>query len=143
MVRPRGGKPRACARLGQPLQPHLAAGRRSLISSPSGVEGQAMAERRRLGIAVVGSGRIGTIRTRQALEHPAVEFVAVSDAKAENAKKLAEASGAHLYSADNREIIEHPDVDTVIVSTSEGEHTQPVLQAIAAGKSVLIEKPIA
>jgi myo-inositol 2-dehydrogenase / D-chiro-inositol 1-dehydrogenase len=102
-----------------------------------------MAERKRLGIAVVGSGRIGTIRTRQALEHPAVEFVAVSDAKAENAKKLAEASGAHHYSADNREIIEHPDVNTVIVSTSEGEHTEPVLQAIAAGKSVLVEKPIA
>jgi predicted dehydrogenase len=102
-----------------------------------------MAERKRLGIGVVGSGRIGTIRTRQALEHPAVDFVAVSDAKGENAEKLATHAGAHFHSANNREVIDHPDVNTVIVSTSEGEHLEPVLHAIAAGKSVLVEKPIA
>lgn len=102
-----------------------------------------MAERKRLGIAVVGSGRIGTMRARQALEHPAVDFVAVSDLNGANAQKLAASIGAHFHSPSNREIIEHSGVNTVIVSTSEGEHHEPVLQAIAAGKSVLVEKPIA
>lgn len=32
-----------------------------------------------LGIAVVGSGRIGTLRARLAARHPAVRFLAVSD----------------------------------------------------------------
>jgi predicted dehydrogenase len=32
-----------------------------------------------LGIAVVGSGRIGTLRARLAAKHPAVRFVAVAD----------------------------------------------------------------
>ena len=32
-----------------------------------------------LGIAVVGSGRIGTLRARLAAKHPAVRFLAVSD----------------------------------------------------------------
>ena len=32
-----------------------------------------------LGIAVVGSGRIGSLRARMAAGHPAVNFLAVSD----------------------------------------------------------------
>ena len=58
-----------------------------------------------LGIAVVGSGRIGTLRARLAAKHPAVRFVAVSDKDPANAKKLAELSGAHFHSADNNEVI--------------------------------------
>ena len=32
-----------------------------------------------LGIAVVGAGRIGTLRARLAAKHPSVRFLAVSD----------------------------------------------------------------
>jgi predicted dehydrogenase len=102
-----------------------------------------MAQRKQLGIAVIGSGRIGSMRARQALEHPAVNFVAVSDLDAGNARTLAEKVGAHVHSADNLEIIARSDVDAVIVSTSEGEHLEPVLQALELGKPVLVEKPIA
>ena len=61
-----------------------------------------------LGIAVIGSGRIGTLRARLAAKHPAVRFVAVSDKDPANAKKLADLAGAHVHSADNDEIIAHP-----------------------------------
>lgn len=102
-----------------------------------------MAQRRQLGIAVVGSGRIGSLRARQAMEHPSVNFVAVSDLDDGNARKLSEKVGAQFHSASNLEIISRPEVDAVIVSTSEGEHLEPVLQAIDLGKPVLVEKPIA
>ena len=102
-----------------------------------------MVQRKQLGIAVVGSGRIGSMRARQAIEHPAVNFVAVSDLDGANARQLSEKVGAQSHSADNREIIGRPEVSAVIVSTSEGEHLEPVLQAIALGKPVLVEKPIA
>ncbi len=102
-----------------------------------------MPERKQLGIAVVGSGRIGSMRARQAMEHPAVNFVAVSDLDGGNARKLADKVGAQVHSASNREVIARSDVDAVIVSTSEGEHLEPVLQAIELGKPVLVEKPIA
>ena len=36
-------------------------------------------ETRELGIAVVGSGRIGSLRAQMAAAHPAVKFLAVSD----------------------------------------------------------------
>jgi hypothetical protein len=43
-----------------------------------------------LGIAVVGSGRIGTLRARLAAKHPAVGFLAVSDKEIRQAKTLAD-----------------------------------------------------
>jgi predicted dehydrogenase len=96
-----------------------------------------------LGIAVVGAGRIGTLRARLAAKHPAVRFVAVSDKDPANAKKLAELAGAHFHSADNDAVIAHPDVDAVFVSTPEGEHAAAVVRALELGKPVLVEKPLA
>jgi predicted dehydrogenase len=98
---------------------------------------------RELGIAVVGSGRIGTLRARLAARHPAVRFLAVSDKDMGSAKKLAELAGADLYAADNDEVIAHPQVNAVFVSTPEGEHAAPVCRALELGKPVLVEKPLA
>jgi predicted dehydrogenase len=100
-------------------------------------------ERKQLGIAVIGSGRIGTLRSRLASEHPAVTFLAVSDLVDANAQKLAKTVGAGFFSTDNRAVVAHPAVNAVIVSTSEGEHLDAVLAAIELGKPVLVEKPIA
>src|SRR6202162_5675112 len=96
-----------------------------------------------LGIAVVGSGRIGTLRARLAAKHPAVRFVAVSDKDPANAKKLAELAGADFHSGDNDEVIARPEVNAVFVSTPEGEHAAPVVRALELGKAVLVEKPLA
>ena len=98
---------------------------------------------KRLGIAVIGSGRIGTLRARIAAMHPAVDFLAVSDADPAKAQTLAQQTSANVHSADNDEIIAHPDVNAVIVSTPENEHTKPVCAALKHGKPVLVEKPIA
>lgn len=96
-----------------------------------------------IGLAIVGSGRIGTLRARLAAAHPAVRFIAVSDRNPEAAKKLAATVGAQVESTDNDEIISRPEVNAVIVSTSEGEHVEPILKALELGKRVLVEKPIA
>jgi predicted dehydrogenase len=96
-----------------------------------------------LGIAVVGSGRIGSLRARMAAAHPAVKFLAVSDLDHDRAQRLAKATGAELHSADNDQVISDPRVTAVIVSTSEHEHVAPVMKALELGKPVLVEKPIA
>jgi predicted dehydrogenase len=100
-------------------------------------------ERKELGLAVIGSGRIGTLRARLASEHPSVRFIAVSDADPANAAKLAKTVGAAFHSTDNDAVIARPEVNAVIVSTSEGEHVAPILKAIELGKPVLVEKPLA
>jgi predicted dehydrogenase len=95
-----------------------------------------------LGIAVVGSGRIGTLRARLAAKHPSVRFLAVSDKDPARAKALAEQAGAQLHSGSNAEVINHPDVTAVVVSTPEQEHTEAVCMALERGLPVLVEKPI-
>ena len=98
---------------------------------------------RDLGIAVVGSGRIGSLRAQMAAQHPAVKFLAVSDLSADRAAAVAEKTGADFSSTDNLAVISRPEVNAVIVSTSEHEHLLPVMQALELGKPVLVEKPIA
>ena len=100
-------------------------------------------QRKDLGIAVIGSGRIGTLRAVMASRHPAVKFLAVSDRDPERARKLAAQTGAQFHSADNLEVISRPEVTAVIVSTIELEHTLPIMQALELGKPVLVEKPLA
>src|SRR5438552_6982974 len=95
-----------------------------------------------LGIAVVGAGRIGTLRARLAAKHPAVRFLAISDRDPARARALAQAAGADLHSGSNNEVIDHPEVSAVIVSTPEQQHTAPILRALELGKPVLVEKPI-
>ena len=96
-----------------------------------------------LGIGVIGSGRIGTLRARLASQHPSVDFLAVSDQDAQQSKKLADLSGADYFSTNNDEIISHPQVSAIFVSTPENYHVAPIIKALELGKPVLVEKPLA
>jgi len=58
-------------------------------------------QRKELGIAVVGSGRIGTLRARLAAKHPSVGFLAISDQDPARARALAEQTGADFHSGSN------------------------------------------
>jgi|LNFM01.2.fsa_nt_gb predicted dehydrogenase len=109
----------------------------------SAAPGEQVIERKSLGLAVIGSGRIGGLRAQLAAGHPAVRFIATSDQDPEKAEALAKKVGAAVHSGDNDAIIAHPEVNAVIVSTSEGEHLAPILKALELGKPVLVEKPIA
>jgi predicted dehydrogenase len=99
-------------------------------------------QRKDLGIAVIGSGRIGSLRARLAAQHPAVKFLAVSDLDPARARALGELAGADYHGADNDEIISRPEVTAVFVSTPEGEHAAPIRKALELGKPVLVEKPL-
>jgi predicted dehydrogenase len=96
-----------------------------------------------LGVAVIGAGRIGTLRARLAAKHPSVRFIAISDADPSRAQALAEQCGADYHCSDNDAAIARPEVNAVFVSTPEGLHAAAVRKALELGKPVLVEKPIA
>ena len=100
-------------------------------------------QRKELGIAVIGAGRIGTLRARLAAKHPAVQFLAIADLDPARAAALAETTGADFHTGNNFEAIERPEVNAVFVSTPEDLHAAPVKHALELGKAVLVEKPIA
>ena len=96
-----------------------------------------------VGVAVIGSGRIGGLRAAIAGRHPSVKFLAVADADRTRADVLAKRVGADLTTADNSEAIHHPEVGAVFVSTPEHDHRTSVVAALEAGKPVFVEKPLA
>jgi predicted dehydrogenase len=100
-------------------------------------------ERRRLGVGVIGAGRIGTHRARLAALHPAVEYLAIADIDQDQVDRLAKATGAQHATTDPFAVIADERVNVVIVSTPEHAHAEAVAAAIEAGKSVLVEKPLA
>ena len=105
--------------------------------------GETAVQRKDLGIAVIGSGRIGSLRARLAAQHPAVKFLAISDLDPARARALGDLTGADYHSGDNYDVIERPEVNAVFVSTPEGEHAAPIRRALELGKAVLVEKPLA
>ena len=100
-------------------------------------------QRKELGIAVIGAGRIGTLRARLSAKHPAVKFLAIADLDPARAAALAKTTGADFPTGNNFEAIERPEVNAVFVSTPEDLHAAPVKRALELGKAVMVEKPIA
>ncbi len=100
-------------------------------------------QRKELGIAVIGAGRIGTLRARLAAKHPSVGFLAIADLDPARAAALAQTTGADFHTGNNFEAIERPEVNAVFVSTPEDLHAAPIKHALELGKAVLVEKPIA
>ena len=99
-------------------------------------------DRRTIGIGVVGAGRMGSHRARLAAEHPGVDYLRIADISAEVAGHLAASTGANEFGDDPHAVVADPRVDAVIISTPEDSHVDAALAAIAAGKPVLVEKPL-
>ena len=98
---------------------------------------------RRLGVGVVGTGRIGRQRARLAAQHPSVDFLGLMDVDAAACRAAGEELGADLVTSTVEALVGDDRVDAVIVSTAEPFHTEPVMAAVDAGKPVLVEKPLA
>lgn len=90
-------------------------------------------------LAVVGAGIMGANHARVARANPAVELVAVVDRDLERARGAAGA-GARAV-ATLAECID--ELDAVVIAVPTALHHDVALEAISAGKHVLIEKPLA
>lgn len=92
-------------------------------------------------VAVIGCGLMGERRARAAAEHALTTPVVLVDRDATRAERLASALGV-ARAADWRSVIERPDVDVVAVCTPNGYLAEIGCAALAAGKHVLLEKPM-
>ena len=94
-----------------------------------------------LNIAVIGAGILGSRHARVFYEQPETQLVAVVDVNPARAE-VAERYDARFYK-DMPSMLEAEDVDAVAVATPDHLHREPVLAALAAGKHVFMEKPLA
>jgi predicted dehydrogenase len=105
-----------------------------------------MAASKRVGYAVVGLGHIAEHAVLPAFEHSKKsKLVAVASGDAAKARRLAKrfhAEEHYTYGALDQ-CLRNPEVEAVYVATNNSTHMEFTLQAAAAGKHVLCEKPLA
>jgi predicted dehydrogenase len=71
-----------------------------------------------------------------------VEVIAVCDSDATRAQEVAREFRVPNTFTDYRQLLEKADVDAVHVNTPDWAHRDPVIDALRAGKHVLVEKPM-
>src|SRR5437868_2067130 len=98
---------------------------------------------KRIGLAIVGAGRVGLFRGEVAARHPAVEWIGVADLKADRAKLVGDKCKAEFVTGDFRELLAQPEVTAAIISTDEHLHVEPILAAVERKLALMIEKPLA
>jgi UDP-N-acetyl-2-amino-2-deoxyglucuronate dehydrogenase len=92
-------------------------------------------------VALVGSGSIADMHLGALLEIAQAKVVGVYSRGEEKARKAAERAQCSL-STDWKALVRREDVDLVDIVTSSGSHFEIALEALKAGKHVLVEKPM-
>jgi predicted dehydrogenase len=98
---------------------------------------------KKLGLAIVGGGRVGLFRGEVAARHPAVEWIGLAELNDNRGKSVAEKIGADFVTTDHRELLARPEVNCAIIATDEHLHVAPIMAAVERGLPMLIEKPLA
>lgn len=99
--------------------------------------------KKRLGIAVIGAGRIGSLHARNIAFHiPEASLVAIADPLVEAAGKLAALCRAPHVSDDPETCIRMDGVDAVLICSSTDTHAPLVTLAAEYGKHIFCEKPL-
>ena len=97
----------------------------------------------RLGVAVVGAGYWGPNLIRNFTASEDWDLVAVCDLDPSRARKVLGDRTDVVVSDSLPDVLSMSDLDAVAIATPAGTHQPIALQALRAGKHVLVEKPLA
>lgn len=97
----------------------------------------------KVGIAVIGTGFARKVQLPSFAACENAKMVSVASGGLENARATAEQFGIGHFTADWRESVAHDDVQLVCITTPPKLHREMVLFALAHGKHILCEKPMA
>ena len=97
----------------------------------------------KLRIGVIGLGWFGEIQCEAIVGIPNLELAALCTRTPERLKAMATKFGVAKATRDYRDLLADPDIDAVSIVTMWDQHTEPAIDALAAGKHVFLEKPIA
>src|SRR5438309_4477063 len=98
---------------------------------------------KRIGLAIIGGGRVGLFRGEVAARHPQVDFIGLAEIKPDRAELVGEKIRADFVTDDFRKLLARPEVTAAIIATDEHLHVDPILAAVERRLPLLIEKPLA
>jgi len=96
----------------------------------------------RIGIALIGAGRIGVVHLRNVLANTRLTLKYVYDVDQKTAEKGASQSLTAKAVTTLEPILEDKDVKAVVICTPTAAHREIILACIKSGKAIMCEKPI-
>lgn len=95
-----------------------------------------------LNFGLIGCGRIASRHVQSMKNLPDTRLVAVADIIESRANRYSQENDADAY-LDYRRLLDRKDIDVVNICTPSGLHAQMAIEAMQAGKHVIVEKPMA
>ena len=93
---------------------------------------------KKIGLAVIGCGTIGRIRSSIARDYPGVEWIGLCDLNKDLGNKLAKDIKADYFTTDMSELLRRPEVNAAMILTDENCHTEPTLLAIEHNHKIFV-----
>lgn len=93
-------------------------------------------------IGIIGAGNYTSSMVVPCLMKAQARIKYIASAGGLNAKVLAKKAGAEMATSDYHEVLNDPEVGMVIITTRHNMHAKMVKEALEAGKSVFVEKPL-
>jgi predicted dehydrogenase len=121
--------------------------RRTFLLASGGVLAASAAPSDRIVLGVIGSGSRGTFVMGVFQKDPALRVGAICDVYEPNLEAAVSAAAKVQGSAPKtyrnyRQLLDDKEIDAVLIATPEHWHHRMVLDALAAGKDVYVEKPL-
>jgi myo-inositol 2-dehydrogenase/D-chiro-inositol 1-dehydrogenase len=99
---------------------------------------------KRVNIAVIGTGRMGSVHTRNLIRHiPEANVVTICDIRLEVAQAVADELGIRRVVRDYHELLVDKGIQAILIATSTDTHAFIMKDVAAAGKHIFCEKPLA
>src|SRR5687767_8692064 len=92
---------------------------------------------------IIGAGFVGPLHMEAARRLGYVDFVGIATSNLASAQKKAEQFGIAMAFESYEQLLEDPTIDAVHVCTPNNLHYPVVMAAIASGKHVICDKPLA
>ncbi|MCI0524597.1 MAG: bi-domain-containing oxidoreductase [Acidobacteria bacterium] len=95
-------------------------------------------------LGVIGAGNFAkSVLLPRLAKMPGVSLVGIATATGRNAKAVGGQFGFDFCTTDYRELLSRDDVNTVLIATRHDTHAAITAEAVRAGKTVYVEKPLA
>src|ERR1039457_3767731 len=98
---------------------------------------------KRIGLAIIGGGRVGQFSGEVAARHPCGEWIGPAENNPNRAGEVGPTISADFVTQSHVELLKRPEVTCAIIATDEHLHVDPIMAAVERGVPILIEKPLA
>jgi predicted dehydrogenase len=97
---------------------------------------------KQVGVGIIGSQFVSTIHAESLRAYPQADLRAVASPTPGNAEAFAKRFAIPRHFTDYREMLALPEIDMVVVGAPNDRHAQIALDAAAAAKHIVMEKPL-